>query len=199
MKILAVGATGTVGGSAADALEEKGHEVIRASRSGEHSIDLRDPSSIDALFEKIGTVDAVVSGAGGAPFVDTAEATPEQFEQGFADKLAGQINLVLRGVPHVADGGSFTLVTGILAQEPIPGSVVAGTVNGGLESFVTSAATELPRGLRLNAVSPTVLEESLGKYGKFFAGYLPRRAAEIGQAYVKSVHSRHTGQVYRVW
>lgn len=199
MRVLMIGATGVLGSAVAQALTAVGDEVVGVSRSTEPMVDLTSISSIAALLDKVGDVDAVVSATGSVPFVSTSETTAEQFEQGITNKLTSQINLVLQAVPHVRDGGSFTLTTGILAQHPIAGSVIAGTVNGGLESFVTAAATDLPRGLRINAVSPNVLEEALPKYAPFFPGFHSVTAAEAAQAFVRSVHGVQTGQVFRVW
>ncbi|WP_024804207.1 short chain dehydrogenase [Nocardia sp. BMG51109] len=197
MKILLVGATGTIGRAVADHLSDS-HDVVRASRRGLNPVDIRDPASIEALYQTIGPVDAVVCTAGGAPFVALPDATPADFGNGFADKLGGQINLVLHGLPHIRDNGSFTLITGILAHEPIATGTISATVNGGLESFVAAAATELPRGVRINAVSPTVVEEALPKYGAFFPGFAPTPAREVARAFVKSVEGVHTGRVYNV-
>jgi NAD(P)-dependent dehydrogenase (short-subunit alcohol dehydrogenase family) len=195
VRILVVGGSGTIGSAVVSALRDR-HEVIVASRSADITVDMTDPASVDAMFGRLGQVDAVVCTAGGAPFVALTEASPADFAKGFADKLGGQINLVLRGFEHVRDGGSFTLITGVLAREPIATGAISSTINGGLEAFVVAAATELPRGLRINAVSPSVLEESLDKYGKFFPGFAPVPAAEVARAFVKSVEGTHTGRVY---
>jgi len=170
--------------------------VIQASRSSEISVDIRDEQSIIDMYDRVGPVDAVASAAGGAPFVPLTDATPSEFARGFGDKLGGQINLVLHGLPLITDGGSFTLITGVLAREPIATGVISSTVNGGLESFVTAAAAELPRGVRINAVSPSVIEETLGKYGDFFPGFTPVPVSEVANAFVKSVDGIHTGRIY---
>jgi NAD(P)-dependent dehydrogenase (short-subunit alcohol dehydrogenase family) len=195
MKVLVVGAGGTVGRAVAEALRQR-HDVIEASRTSAVAVDLQDEQSISAMFEKIGNVDAVVCAAGGAPFVALSEASPADFAAGFANKLGGQINLVLHGVDHVTDGGSFTLITGVLAREPIATGAISSTVNGGLEAFVTAAAAELPRGIRINAVSPSVLSESLSKYGEFFPGFASVDASDVALAFVKSVEGIHTGRTY---
>jgi NAD(P)-dependent dehydrogenase (short-subunit alcohol dehydrogenase family) len=195
VRILVVGGSGTIGSAVVSALRDR-HEVVTASRNGEIAVDMTDPASIEAMFDRVGDVDAVVCTAGGAPFVALTDASPADFAKGFADKLGGQINLVLRGIGRVRDGGSFTLITGVLAREPIATGAISSTVNGGLEAFVVAAATELPRGLRINAVSPSVLEESLDKYGEFFPGFVPVPAAEVARAFVKSVEGTHTGRVY---
>lgn len=195
MRILVVGATGTIGAAVIRALGAR-HDVIAASRSSDVAVDIRDEQSIKAMFAHVGRLDAVVSAAGGAPFVPLADATPAQFAQGFGDKLGGQINLVLHGLPYLTDGGSVTLTTGVLAREPIATGAISSAVNGGLESFVVAAAAELPRAIRINAVSPSVVEESLGKYGDYFPGFRAVPVADVARAYVKSVDGIHTGRVY---
>ncbi|QSE91790.1 short chain dehydrogenase [Rhodococcus pseudokoreensis] len=197
MKVLVVGGTGRIGTAVVDALTPH-HDVVVASRSTEVAVDLRDPASVTALYERVGTVDAVVSTAGITPFPSFGDTTTGDFRQGFDDKLLGQIELVLRGLPFVADDGSFTLVTGVLAREPIRSGVVASTVNGALEAFVRAAAAELPRGIRINAVSPSVVTEALDVYGDFFPGFAPVPAAEVARAFVKSVAGIHTGRVYEL-
>jgi len=195
MKVLVIGATGLVGGAAAAALEAHGDDVLRASQSSDLAVDLTDPASISALFERVGTVDAVVSAVGSVPFKPLAELTAEDYLSAYRGKVAAQVDVVRLGTPHLTDGGSITLTTGILAREPIRTGAAAALANGALESFVISAAVELPRGLRLNAVSPTVLTEATG-YHASFPGFVPVPAADVGQAFVKSVHGVQTGQVF---
>ncbi|MFC9360836.1 short chain dehydrogenase [Rhodococcus sp. NPDC057014] len=197
MKVLVVGGTGRIGTAVVDALTPD-HDVVVASRSTEVAVDLRDAASVTALYERVGAVDAVVSTAGVTPFPSFGDTTTGDFRQGFDDKLLGQIELVLRGLPFVADRGSFTLVTGVLAREPIRSGVVASTVNGALEAFVKAAAAELPRGIRINAVSPSVVTEALDVYGDFFPGFAPVPAADVARAFVKSVAGIHTGRVYEL-
>lgn len=197
MKILQIGASGTLGAAVADALSVDA-ELVTASRTGEHRVDLTDPASITHLYASIGSVDAIVCTAGVTPFKNLAHLTRHDFEDGLNDKLLGQIELVLRGIDHLNDGGSFTLVSGVLAYDPIVTGAVAATVNGALDAFVRNAAIELPRGLRINAVSATVFEEAWDAYGDYFPGHRPVPAAEAGRAYVKSVRGQQTGQIYRV-
>jgi NAD(P)-dependent dehydrogenase (short-subunit alcohol dehydrogenase family) len=126
------------------------------------------------------------------------EMTVEQFWVGLRDKLMGQINVVLVGQQYVNDGGSFTLTSGILTDEPIREGANATTVNLALEGFMRGAAIELPRGIRINVVSPTVLTESLGAYAPYFRGFEPVTAQRAAQAYLRSVEGAQTGRVYRV-
>ena len=194
MRILVIGAGGLVGGAAVAALKGR-HEVIEASRSGEVAVDLSKPESIRRMFDDVGTVDAVVACTGSVPFKPLAELTPEDFSAAFGDKVLGQVSLVQLGADHVSDGGSFTLTSGVLAREPIQTGAAASLANGALESFVMAAAAELPRGIRINAVSPSVLEDATG-YHEYFPGFAKVSSESLGQAYVKSVEGIQTGQTF---
>jgi NAD(P)-dependent dehydrogenase (short-subunit alcohol dehydrogenase family) len=194
MKVLIVGANGLLGSAAAAALRER-HQVIEASRSSGVTVDLAEPDSIRQMFEEVGTVDAVISCTGSVPFKPLAELTDNDFRSGIEDKVLGQVSLVQIGADFVSDGGSFTLTTGVLAREPILTGAAASLANGALESFVMAAAAELPRRLRINAVSPTVLAEATG-YHEFFPGFSRVPAETVGRAFVKSVEGIQTGQVY---
>jgi NAD(P)-dependent dehydrogenase (short-subunit alcohol dehydrogenase family) len=197
-KIVVIGATGTLGKAVTNELKAR-HEVIEVGATrGQYQVNSKDPASVEKLFREIGNVDGVVTTIGKVHFGPLAEMTIEQFWTGLQDKLMGQINAVLLGQHYVNDGGSFTLTTGILSEEPIRLGVNATTVNLALEGFVRSAAIELPRGIRINAVSPTVLTESMDAYAPFFRGFEPVTAQRAAVAYLRSVEGAQTGRVYRV-
>lgn len=199
MKILVVGASGTVGSAIAAELAKR-HQIVRASRKGgDLQVDIEKPDSIQAMYAKLGRLDAVVSAAGHVHFGPLAEMTDAKLRVGIDSKLLGQINLVVMGIDHVADGGSFTLTSGILSEIPIRGGSSAALVNGALEAFARGAAPELPRGLRINVVSPTVLTEALPSFGPYFVGFEPAPGARVALAYSRSVEGVQTGQVFKVW
>lgn len=198
MKIVIVGASGTIGSAVSDLLA-KDHQVIRVSHSqGDARVDMRDPASIRGLFAKLGQFDALVVASGSAAFNALTEMTDEEWQLGIQSKLMGQINLTCAAIPHLNDKGSITLISGILSEEPINWGASVTTINGAVEHFVKAAACELPRGLRINVVSPTVLAESMDKYASFFPGFVPVPAARVAQAYQRSVLGVQTGQVFRV-
>ena len=198
MRILIVGANGTVGRTAVAALSPR-HEIIKAGRSsGDVTVDLTRPESIRAMYDKAGKVDAVVACTGHVHFGPVTTMTSEQFVSGLQDKLMGQVNLVLEGLPRINDGGSFTLTSGILDRDPIRKGSSASTVNAALAGFVLGAAIEMPRGVRINVVSPGLLQDSAVKYDGFFPGHDPVASDRVGLAYVKSVEGALTGQVIKV-
>ncbi|EJN21928.1 MULTISPECIES: short chain dehydrogenase [unclassified Pseudomonas] len=198
MKILLIGAGGTIG-SAVDKELSQRHEIIRIGRnSGDLNVDISDSASIRQLFEQTGKFDALICAAGNVTFAPLGEMTGDSFALGLKDKLMGQVNLLLIGREFANDGASFTFTTGVLSHDPIRSGASAALVNGALDSFVRAAAIELPRGLRVNSVSPTVLLEAMGKYAPYFRGYKPVAAADVALAYAKSVEGLQTGQTFHV-
>jgi NAD(P)-dependent dehydrogenase (short-subunit alcohol dehydrogenase family) len=199
MKIILIGASGTLGRAVSAELAAR-HELVTVGRtSGDFHTDMREIKSLQALFQKTGKVDAIVCTAGSVHFGPWAELTPEKVDIGLRDKLMGQVNVVLAGQEFLNDEGSFTLTSGILSEDPIRYGAAASLVNGALESFARAAAIELNRGLRINVVSPTVVEESMTSFGPYFRGYKPVPARDAALAYSKSVEGKQTGQVYKVW
>lgn len=171
--------------------------MILASRSSEPPVDVTDPASIAAMYDASGPVDAVVMTLGKVPFKPLEALTADDFRSGFENKVLGQLQVVLRGVDRVRDGGSFTLTTGIVGRELIRTGVAASLANGAADAFVRAAAAELPRGLRINAVSPNVLAEATG-YHASFPGFIPVPATRVAQAYVRCVEGVDTGRVLAV-
>ncbi|ABD55429.1 short chain dehydrogenase [Jannaschia sp. CCS1] len=195
MRIIVVGASGDIGQAACRALEGT-HDLIRVGRSsGDITADMSDPRAVAEMYRQTGPVDAVVCTAGEVHFALLLAQTHATMMEGLAQKTMGQINLVLQGLTHVSDGGSFTLTSGILDRNPVRGGVGAATANGALAGFVTGAAIEMPRRLRLNVVSPGMLDTSARRYGALFPGHIPVPDHRVGQAYVKCVDGAMTGRV----
>ncbi len=199
MIILVVGAGGTLGRAVTARLGQR-HTIVTAGRShGDVRVDLRDEASVHAMFELTGPLDAIVATAGNVHFGPLAQMTTEDFTAGLHDKLLGQVRLALIGQHHLNDGGSITLTTGILAEQPIAQGANATAVNAGIEGFVRAAACELPRGLRINAVSPSVLREAWDAYGPYFPGFEPVGADRAAIAFERSIEGVQTGQIFKVW
>ena len=193
MRILLIGATGTIGKAVAAALAA-GNEIVPVShKSTPITVDLADASSIRAMFRTAGQVDAVVSAAGEAKFAPLAQLGEADFDFSLRNKLMGQVNLVRLGLDSVRDRGSFTLTSGVLSRAPMPGSAAISLVNAGLEGFARAAALEAPRGIRVNVVSPPWVNETLEALGMKGVAGLP--AAVVARAYVESVTGAKTGAV----
>ncbi len=194
MRILVLGATGTIGRAVVTALSG-GNEIVPASRqSTAITVDLAQPASIQAMYRSAGKLDAVVCAAGQAKFAPLAQLSDADFRYCLDNKLMGQVNLVRFGFENVADGGSFTLTTGILARLPMPGGAAISLVNAGIEGFVRAAALEAPRGIRVNAISPPWVSETLQALKMDPSQGLP--ASVVARAYVQCVTGTKTGATH---
>ena len=200
MKIVVIGASGDVGRSVVDELAREGkHDVIRVGRTrGDHQVDITRDDSVSALFEQIGPVNAIVVAAGNVILAPIEKMTAADFHQGLQDKLLSQVRVALIGQHYLSDGGSMTLTSGIAVDDPIAQGAHAAASNAGIEGFVRAAACDFRRGIRINAVSPTVLIESMDRFGPFFPGHEGVPAKSVAMAYRRSVEGVHSGRVYRV-
>jgi NAD(P)-dependent dehydrogenase (short-subunit alcohol dehydrogenase family) len=203
LRILVIGASGELGRAVVAELGGR-HEIISAgSKSGDIRIDISDPTSIVAGLAAAGPLDAVACAAGAVNYhpltaISVGSIAESSYGLGLANKLMGQVNLTLAAREVLREDGSITLIAGVLSLDPIVFGSSASMVNGAIESFARAAAIELPRGLRINAVSPTVFEESMGSYGPFFRGFDPVPVARAARAFSRSIEGRQTGQVDRV-
>lgn len=196
MKIVVVGSTGLIGKEVVKALSSK-HDVVSVGhKNGDIRVDITSKSSIEDFFKKVGAFDALVSTAGAAAFAEFEKLTDENFALSLRDKLMGQVDLVRVGVKHVKDNGSFTLTSGVLASNPVPGSAAISLVNAGLEGFIRAAALEMKGGVRVNAVSPPFATETLKALGMDTSTGTP--VAKFPAAYVESVEGRRNGEVIEV-
>lgn len=197
MTIILIGATGTIGKHVAKAFE-KDHQVIKAgSKSGDLQVDINNPDSIKAMYEKAGPFDALVCMAGDGHFGPLQSMTDAQFRITVNSKLMGQVNLVLIGQHFINANGSFTLTSGSLGEDPVVLGASLSAVNAAIDGFVLGASIELKNGIRINAVGPDVVEESPA-YFPFFPGRIPVTMHKVTQAYIKSVLGAQTGNSYKV-
>ena len=195
--IIVIGASGTIGQAVADLLAQE-HKVIRAAFSrGDVAVDLSDKASLEALFQKTGTVDAVVCAAGNSRYGKPLDqVSDEDFTFSINNKLMGQVNLVRTALEHINDNGSITLTSGIFATAPWPATSPTAMVNAALEGFVRASALDLGRGIRINVVSPIFVTETAQKFGMPTEGTLS--AADTALAYKAAVDSDITGRVFDV-
>jgi len=195
MKVVVVGGTGLIGSAVARALEWDGQEVVRVGcRNGDVTVDLGLPGSVEALYNHVGEVDAVVCAAGVAVFGSIDDLSDEDYAASIRNKLMGQVNLVRRGLGRVTEGGSFTLTSGTLSAEPDNATVAVAMTGAAVEGFVRAAALDLEGRYRLNAVSPAWVAES-----RQAARVDPEpgiRADELARYYVRCVTGQDNGRVF---
>ncbi len=199
MKILIIGGNGTIGSKVSSYFSIK-HEVLIAGRTtGEEVVDISNSETIKALFKKIGKQDAIICTAGEAKWAPFNDLSEEDFYIGIRSKLMGQVNLVRIGRKYLNPNGSITLTTGILADDPVIMTTSAAMVNGAIHSFVKSVALELDNGIRVNAISSGLVEESLDKYRDYFPGHSPIPMDKMLRGYIRSVEGKANGEIIRIY
>lgn len=196
MKILLIGGTGTIGSVIADQLKEDNELVIVGHTSGELQTDITDPDAIQTLFEEVGNIDAVIVTAGSAPMKQLDKLSNNDFLEGVKSKMMGQINVALTALDYLNEGGSITLTTGILSHDPIPQGTVLSTVNNAVNGFVIGSYGEfIQHGIRINAVSPALVEDSAEALGDYFPGHTPAKMQHVANGYIKSLKNNITGKI----
>ena len=195
MKIAVLGASGIIGSQVVLQLIESGHEVIKIGvRSGDFTVDYTVPESVNSVLSEISPLDAIVVSVGGDSVFKTYQMlTDEDFRFGAERKLVAQIRLVRLAEQHLNDNGSVTLTSGFLSHFSNAHSIATGPFNAAIDAYVQHAAPLLPRGLRLNVVSPAPVVEP----GRAGVGLVT--AAQVACNYVESIESTTTGNVYRAW
>ena len=204
LRILVIGASGVLGRAIVAELSPR-HDIVAAgSKSGDVRIDIADPASIEAGLKAAGPLDAVACAAGVFNFHPLSAIKPAPLELssyalGLSNKLIGQVNLALCARDHLNDSGSITLISGVLGDAPIAGGSSGSMVGGALAGFVMGAAIEMPRGIRINLVSPGVFEEAMEAYGPFFRGFDPVPVARAARGFSRSIEGLETGKTYRIY
>lgn len=199
-KVLLIGASGTVGSAVLSMLQARGHEVVIADfEQGDLRIDITDGASIAAVYAATGEVNAVACTVGVVPLLPLHQTTLAHVDEAIRGKLTSQIDIVLQGLNHVREGGSFTLISGIMSQVPWLGGIGASIVDGGIEAFVIGAAPELGRDRRINAISPTILQETIDRIGQNpLPGHRAVPASEVAATYLRSIEGIETGKTFCV-
>jgi len=203
-KVLVIGATGTIGSAVVHLLEDKNYEVICASRNGEISVDLEKPNTIDTLFKSVSDIDAVVVTAGSGTITPFSKLSEKDFVDGMKSKVYGQIALLKRAVDHIQDNGSIKITSGNMFENFIPGSAVGAFVNQGLDGFVRAVAPELPRGIRVNVVSPGWVQESLEnmdvevRTNLSLTKAVGTPAQTVARAYIQAIEGSMNGEMIQL-
>jgi NAD(P)-dependent dehydrogenase (short-subunit alcohol dehydrogenase family) len=203
MKIVIIGASGTIGSAVVSAFQAE-HDVIKVGlTSGDYQINIADPSSIQHCLQEIkkdhGMIDALICATGKVVFNDFELLTEQDWQLGIANKMMGQINLVTMAKDMLVKGASITLTSGVLFEQHIKTGVSAAAINAAINAFVTSVAPVLDNNLRINCICPTLLLESVPIYKDYFPGFIPVTAKDVASAYVRSVIGIGTGQIFKVY
>ena len=199
MRILIIGGQGTIGQPVTKHFQNENEVIVAGRSSGEINIDIADTNSIEKGLDRLKKVDAIVCIAGDAKWANFNELTEDDYYIGLKSKLMGQVNLVRIGKNYLSSGGSITLSTGILADDPVIKTTSAAMVNGAIHSFVKAVALEIENGIRVNAVSLGMVDDAYEKYKDYFPGHNPVPMKKAVNAYVRSVNGKGNGEIIRVY
>ena len=199
MKILIIGGNGTIGKTVVAHFKENNQIIIAGRSNSDVIVDIVDSKSIKAMFSEVGQIDSIICIAGEAKWADFNDLTEDDYHIGLKSKLMGQVNLVRIGQNYLNRGGSITLSTGILADDPVVKTTSAAMVNGGIHSFVQAVALEIENGIRVNVVSLGMVEDAYEKYKDYFPGHNPISMAKVVNAYTRSVKGKDNGKVIRIY
>lgn len=197
MKILLIGGTGTIGKRIKERLQQD-HEIIVAGRtSGDLRVRLEESSTIKKLFRETGMLDAIVAVAGITKWDRFEKLSEQDFLDGIRSKLMGQINLVRIGMDYLNPGGSITLTSGILGDEPVNMTTIPAMVDGGIHSFVKAVDLELSE-VRVNVVCSDLVEDSFEKLKDYFPGHIPVPMEKVVDAYLSCITGSLRGEILRL-
>jgi NAD(P)-dependent dehydrogenase (short-subunit alcohol dehydrogenase family) len=199
VRIIVVGGAGTIGRAVVELLSARHDVVVAGRQSGDVQVDIGSRDSVRAMYHRIGSFDALACAAGEAHFGPFETVTEDELALGVHSKLLGQIRLVLLGRSLISEGGSFTLMSGYVLDDPIPEAAGFAVANGGVEGFVRAAALSLERRIRINAVSPGLAQDSYEQFARFNPGRVPVSMLEIASAFQRSVEGWRTGEIIRAW
>jgi len=199
VRIIVVGGAGTIGTAVVELLSARHDVVVAGRQSGDVQVDISSRDSVRSMYRRIGSFDPLARAAGEAYFGRFETMTEEELALGVHSKLLGQIRLLLLGRSLVSDGGSFTLMSGYVLDDPIPEAISFAVANGGVEGFVRAAALTLERRVRINAVSPGLAQDSHEQFGPFNPGRAPVSMPEIASAFERSIEGWRTGEIIRAW
>lgn len=195
-KVLVIGASGLLGKNVVSLMTDKYEVVTSSLNDAKFPADISNEESLRALFEKVGNVDAIICTAGMVNFVDWNQADASDWQFGLANKLMGQVNILRLGRAYVNEGGAIVLTTGLLAQYPIPGSSIVSAVNAAVEAAIAAVKVELDDSVRIGAVSPGWVAETMSAMGMDPSSGTP--AAEVASRFIDFVESGANGDIVPV-
>lgn len=169
---LVVGGASGIGRACAEALDAAGWAVVIADLRPDPldgdavAVDVRDRAAVRAAVERVVAnhdgLGTVVYAAGTARVTPLLEIEPREWDLVLGVNLTGAFNVLQAAAPHIARGGSCTVISSIDSAAPVIGLSHYSAAKAGCEALVRSAALELGhRGVRCNAVLPGVVRTPL--------------------------------------
>ncbi len=170
-RVVILGGTSGMGFALAELALEEGASVVvagsspdSAAKAGERlggrveaiHLDIGKEAEVVAAFERIGSLDHLVTTAAKLTYAPVGELSVEAVEAMLGSKFWGPFFASRTAAPRIRQGGSITFFTGLASDRPGPGTSVVSAVNAGLEGFARALAVELAP-LRVNCVNPGVV------------------------------------------
>ena len=111
---------------------------------------------VDQVAAKHGRIDVLFVNAGIAKFAPIDRIEEDFFDSQFDVNVKGAFFLMQHAIPVIPDGGAIILTASVAgASGGLGGSTVYGATKAALRSFGRTFAKELlPRGIRVNTISP---------------------------------------------
>lgn len=199
--VLIAGASGGLGREIASVLASRGARLTLVGRDAARlealgiegrrvALDLRDVdacrSAVQAAVEHGGALDVVVNAVGVVAFGPVDELSVDVMEELFLTNTFVPIMLATAALPALAQGGTLVNISGVIAEQNLPGMAAYGASKAAVRSFDEALGREARRrGVRVLDARPPHTETGLA--GRAIAGTAPRMPQGLDPAHVARV------------
>jgi cyclic-di-GMP-binding biofilm dispersal mediator protein len=199
--VLVAGATGGLGREIAAVLASRGDRLTLVGRDAARlealpvegrrvALDLRDVdacrAAVQAAVDHSGALDVVVNAVGVVAFGPVDALTVDVMEELFLTNTFVPIMLATASLPAMAQGGTLVNISGVIAEQNLPGMAAYGASKAAVRSFDEALGREARRrGVRVLDARPPHTETGLA--GRAIAGAAPRMPEGLDPAHVARV------------
>ena len=185
---LIAGGTGGLGSALATELRSRGCIVVTVSRTqltqstqspdpNHIAADLRSPDSatavIDQVIAKHGALNIVINAMGVVAFGEISATSIDTVEEVFLTNTFGHIFLMQAALRKISQGSVLVGISGIIAEQNLPGMSVYGASKAAVRSFDEALAREARKvGVRIIDARPPHTETGLAS--RAVAGTAPK-------------------------
>src|ERR1700692_2287682 len=205
---LVTGASRGIGRASALALAQAGAQVLVHYSSSEKEVDavvaeirkgsgkaekvgadLRKPDGAHTLVKQVRAIvgdrlDILVANAGISKSATIEDTTVEDFDTLFAVNVRAPFFLVQQLLPALCKGSNIIFTSSLVARASVGTLSAYGATKGAIDTLVKHLAAALgPRGIRVNAIAPGVVETDMSNFTKTEAG----REVTLGMQALKRV------------